>query len=278
VSRTFAFEGRTALVTGAASGIGAALAEGLAERGAHLLLVDIDKAGLKRVAETASRPGLTVRTEALDLADRGAVEAFAAARIAAGEPLHLLFNNAGVALGGTFDRVSEADFDWLMEINFHAPVRLTRALLPVLEQSAPAQIVNTSSIFGIVAPPGQSAYSAAKFALRGFSNALRHELEAAGSGVGVTVVHPGGVATQIAESARMPADATNSEVSEGRERARRLLVMPPPEAAGIILRGVQRRKPRVLVGRDAHAMALLERIWPVGYWSKVDRIVGARAE
>jgi len=278
VSGSFAFEGRTALVTGAASGIGAALAEGLAERGTNLFLVDIDKAGLERVAAAASRPGLTVRTEALDLADRGAVAAFAAARAEADEPLHLLFNNAGVALGGTFDRVAETDFDWLMEINFHAPVRLTRALLPVMERSAPAQIVNTSSIFGIVSPPGQTAYSAAKFALRGFSNALRHELAATGSGVGVTVVHPGGVATQIAESARMPSDASNLEVSEGRERARRLLVMPPPEAAEIILRGVERRKPRILVGRDAHAMALIERIWPVGYWSKLDRLVGARAE
>lgn len=278
MSRAFAFEGRTALVTGAASGIGAALAEQLADRGAHLLLVDIDGAGLERVAKAAARPGLTVRTETLDLADRAAVEAFAAARLAAGEPLHLLFNNAGVALGGTFERVSEADFDWLMEINFHAPVRLIRALLPLLERSAPAQIVNTSSIFGIVSPPGQTAYSAAKFALRGFSNALRHELEAAGSGVGVTVVHPGGVATEIAERARMPADASNREVSEGRDRARRLLVMPPTEAARIVLRGVERRKPRILVGRDAHAMALIERIWPVGYWSKLGRVAGAANE
>lgn len=278
MSGRLAFEGRTALVTGAASGIGAALAEGLAERGAHLLLADIDKAGLERVAKTVSRPGLTVRTEVLNLADRGAVETFATGLVKAGEPLHLLFNNAGVALGGTFDRVSEADFDWLMEINFHAPVRLTRALLPLMERSAPAQIVNTSSIFGIVSPPGQTAYSAAKFALRGFSNALRHELAATGSGVEVSVVHPGGVATRIAESARMPADASNLEASEGRERARRLLVMPPPEAAGIILRGVERRKPRILVGRDAHAMALFERIWPVGYWSKLDRLVGAKGE
>lgn len=278
MSGAFAFEGRTALVTGAASGIGAAIAEELADRGTHLLLVDIDRAGLARVAEAAARPGLTVRTEALDLADRAAVEAFAAGLVEAGEPLHLLFNNAGVALGGTFERVSDTDFDWLMEINFNAPVRLTRALLPLLERSAPAQIVNTSSIFGIVSPPGQSAYSAAKFALRGFSNALRHELAAAGSGVGVTVVHPGGVATRIAESARMPADASNREVSEGRDRARRLLVMPPPEAARIVLRGVERRKPRILVGRDAHAMALIERIWPVGYWSKLDRLVGAKNE
>ena len=273
MSAPFEFSGRTALLTGAASGIGASLAEGLAERGTHLILVDVNRAGLDAVAERVARPGLGVETHVVDLSDREAVAAFADAQIKADKPIHLLFNNAGVALGGTFDRVDASDFDWLMEINFHAPVRLTRALLPLLERSAPAQIVNTSSIFGVIAPSGQTAYSSAKFALRGFTNALRHELQEAGSGVGVTAVHPGGVATQIAESARMPADATNLEVSEGRERARRALVMPPPQAAGIILRGVERRKPRILVGRDAHAIAIIERIWPVGYWSKIKRLL-----
>jgi len=278
MSGRFEFAGRRALITGAASGIGAALARDLAGRGTDLLLVDVNAAGLRTLAAELAGSGVTVASRALDLSDREAVAAFAAEVAGDGEPLHLLFNNAGVALGGTFDRVTDANFDWLMEINFHAPVRLTRALLPLMERSAPAQIVNTSSIFGIISPPGQTAYSAAKFALRGFSNALRHELAMEQSGVGVTVVHPGGVATQIAESARMPADASNMEVSEGRERARRLLVMPPPEAARIILRGVEQRKPRILVGRDAHTMALIERIWPVSYWSKLGRLAGAKSE
>lgn len=273
MSRALEFAGRTALLTGAASGIGAALAEGLADRGASLILVDVNRAGLDAVAKRVARPGLEVQTHIVDLSDRQAVAEFAAGQVKADKPIHLLFNNAGVALGGTFDRVDATDFDWLMEINFHAPVRLVRALLPLMERAAPAQIVNTSSIFGVIAPPGQTAYSSAKFALRGFTNALRHELEEAGSGVGVTAVHPGGIATQIAESARMPADATNLEVSEGRERARKALVMPPPQAAEIILRGVARRKPRILVGRDAHVIAIVERIWPVGYWSKIKRLM-----
>ena len=112
----------------------------------------------------------------------------------------LLINNAGVALAGTFDQVSESDFDWLMEINFHAVVRMTRAFLPQLRASDDARIVNVSSVFGLISPPGQCAYCASKFAVRGFSNSLRHEL--AGTRVGVSVVHPGGVATAIARNAR----------------------------------------------------------------------------
>jgi NAD(P)-dependent dehydrogenase (short-subunit alcohol dehydrogenase family) len=140
----------------------------------------------------------------------------------------LLFNNAGVALAGTFEQISETDFDWLFEINFGAMVRLTRAFLPHLKASDDARIVNMSSVFGLISPPGQTAYSASKFAVRGFSNALRFEL--AGSNVGVTVVHPGGVATKIAENARRPAGTTNAEVAEQLKRARRLLTMPPTTA------------------------------------------------
>lgn len=274
MSTRIAFEGTTALITGAASGIGAALAGSLASRGADLVLADMDAAGLERVAGRAAETGRTVSTHVVDLSDRTAVAGFAARVAAEQDRLDLLFNNAGVALGGTFDRVDEADFDWLMEINFFAPVRLTRALLPLMHRSDPAQVVNISSIFGVIAPPGQTAYSSAKFALRGFSNALRHELAAQGASVGVTTVHPGGIATSIATSARMPADSTGEEVEATRERARRALVMPPERAAEIILRGVERRKPRILVGRDAHTIAVIERLWPVGYWPLLERLSG----
>ena len=268
MSEHFAFKGRTAVITGAASGIGAALADALADRGCNLILADINADGLAMVAERVARPFQTVTSRVLDIADGEAIKAFAAEVGESGTPVHLLFNNAGVALGGTFDQVSESDFDWLMDINFYGVVRMTRAFLPLMQRADQAQLVNVSSIFGIIAPPGQTAYSAAKFAVRGFSAALRHELD--GTSVGVTTVHPGGIATSIADSARMPAGTGEAEVEERRDWARRALVLPPEEAARIILKGVERRRPRVLVGRDAHAIAIIERLNPVNYWKMIE--------
>ncbi len=266
------YAGRTALVTGAASGVGAALAAGLAERGAHLILADINADGLKAVADGLAGSGRSVTTHVVDVADPAAIKRFAADVAAAGEPVHLLFNNAGVALVGTFDQVEADDFDWLIAINFQGVVRMTRAFLPQFQAVEEAHIVNISSIFGIIAPAGQTAYSAAKFAVRGFSNALRHEL--AGSSVGVTTVHPGGIATNIAESAKPPPGASAEDVAEAKAHSKRLLVMPPPEAARIILDGVARRKPRILVGRDAHTMMWLERFFPNSYWSVLQKLLG----
>lgn len=276
MSRKFAFADRTALITGAASGIGAALAENLAARGCHLVLADINEAGLKRVADAVRRPGLDVASYQLDVVDKAAVADFAERVMQAHAPLHLLFNNAGVALGGTFDRVTEVDFEWLMDINFYGVVRLTRALMPALQQADTAQIVNISSIFGVIAPPGQTAYCSAKFAVRGFSMALRHELM--GSPIGVTTVHPGGVATSIATSARMPGDASNAEIADSLDRAKRSLVMPPPQAAEIIVSGVEKRKARIMVGKDAKAAALIERLFPVSYIHLLQRVLGPKKD
>jgi short-subunit dehydrogenase len=150
-------------------------------------------------------------------------------------------------------------------INFWGAVRMTRAFLPLLRNSDDARLVNISSIYGIVAPPGQTAYSASKFAVRGFSEALRRELKA--SKIGVTVVHPGGVATSIADNARTPANATPEEIANARARANKLLKMPPAVAGEIIVKGIERRKPRVLVGTDAKLVSLIERLMPVSYWS-----------
>jgi short-subunit dehydrogenase len=183
----------------------------------------------------------------------------------------VLVNNAGVALGGTFEQVSEADFDWLMAINFEAVVRMTRAFLPLLHASDDARIVNISSVYGLVSPPGQSAYSASKFAVRGFSNALRHELE--GTCVGVTVVHPGGVATAIARSARAPAGVAPEEIALRRAASEKMLRMAPERAGEIIVRAVERRRARVLVGADAVIVALIERLAPVRYWRLLGRML-----
>ena len=193
---------RTAVVTGAASGIGQAIAVSLARRGCHLALADINEAQLAQTAKRAALPGIHISLHLLDVADRKAVASLPAVVMAEHGRVDILVNNAGVALGGTFDQVSEMDFEWLFEINFWGVVRMTRAFLPLLRASDDACLVNLSSLYGLISPPGQTAYSASKFAVRGFTQSIRHELE--DSHVGVTVVHPGGVATAIARNARIP--------------------------------------------------------------------------
>ncbi|HME37566.1 MAG TPA: SDR family oxidoreductase [Steroidobacteraceae bacterium] len=255
---------RVALITGAGSGIGQATALSLAHRGCHLALADINEVGLAHTQTRALTAGVHVSGHRLDVADRAAVAALPAAVLKAHGRVDLLVNNAGVALAGHFDQVSEADFDWLMEINFHGVVRMTRAFLPLLQASDDARIVNVSSVFGLIAPPGQCAYSASKFAVRGFSNALRHEL--AGTRVGVSVVHPGGVATAIARNARVPQGAAADEMRRRLGLAEKLLRMPPERAGEIIVRGIEKRRARILVGWDATIISLIERLAPVSYW------------
>lgn len=262
---------RVAVITGAGSGIGRATALAMAGRGCHLALADIDEDGARDTARSAQALGVRATAHRLDVADRAAVAAFPDAVRSAHKRVDLLMNNAGVALGGTFEQVSEQDFDWLMEINFHGVVRMTRAFLPLLHGSDDARIVNVSSIYGIITPPGQAAYSASKFAVRGFSNVLRHELE--GSSVGVSVVHPGGVATAIAKNARVPSGAAGEEVERGRKTMEKLLRMPPGQAGEIIVRGIEKRQARILVGSDAKAAALLERLAPVAYWNLLKKAI-----
>jgi NADP-dependent 3-hydroxy acid dehydrogenase YdfG len=262
---------RVAVITGAGSGIGRATAIAMARRGCHLALADIDEAAVRDSVATAQALGVRATAHRLDVTDRAAVAAFPDAVNRAHKRVDLVMNNAGVALGGTFEQVDEADFDWLLEVNFHGVVRMTRAFLPLLHQSDDARIVNVSSIYGIITPPGQAAYAASKFAVRGFSNALRHELE--GSTVGVSVVHPGGVATSIAKNARIPAGAPQDEVERGRKAMEKLLRMPPEQAGEIIVRGIEKRRARILVGSDAKAAAFLERLAPVGYWNLLKKAI-----
>jgi NAD(P)-dependent dehydrogenase (short-subunit alcohol dehydrogenase family) len=277
-------KGRTAVVTGAAGGIGRGIAIALARRGCHLALADIDDAALAQTAaeikgcirdstQNGIHDGIRISRHHLDVSDRAAVAAFPAQVVAEHGGADVLVNNAGVALGGTFKEVAESDFDWLIGINFWGVVQMTRAFLPLLHESGEARLVNISSLYGLIAPPGQTAYCAAKFAVRGFSEALRHEL--AGTRVGVTVVHPGGVATSIAKNARLPAGVSEEEVARRRKYFERVLVMPPETAGEIIVRGVERRKPRILVGQDAKIVSLVERLMPVTYWKWLARMTGA---
>src|SRR5947209_13479905 len=193
-----AIHGAAAAVTGAASGIGRALALELAGRGCDLALADRDEAGLHALAaEIAKTQTRKVSVHRVDVAEPAQIEAFAQAASAAHPGLNILINNAGVALLGQFTEIDQAQMEWLMNINFWGVVHATRAFLPHLSRRPEAHIVNLSSIFGIIAPPGQTAYSAAKFAVRGFSESLRHELAMAASPVRLSVVHPGGVATKM---------------------------------------------------------------------------------
>jgi NAD(P)-dependent dehydrogenase (short-subunit alcohol dehydrogenase family) len=263
--------GRTAVITGAASGIGRGTALALAKRGCNLAIADLNEEGLAATAALTEAHGVQVSRHRLDVSSRKAVAAFPDIVLAAHGRADLLFNNAGVAIGGTFEQVAEEDFDWLMEINFSGVVRMTRAFLPLLRASDQARIVNISSIFGIIAPPGQTAYSASKFAVRAFSESLRRELEAEGASVGVTVVHPGGVNTSIAKNARPPRGANDVDLEAQQARFEKFLRMPPERAGEIIVGGVERERPRVVVGNDARFMALVERLAPVGYWKLLGR-------
>jgi len=259
----FDFTRGTAVVTGAASGIGEQLAHSLARRGSALALVDRDAERLELVAKTvrsvSSRP---VTCYITDLADDAATHTLSAELAAAHPATTLLINNAGVALGGTFAQVSEEEFDWLLAINLRAVITLTRALLPVLRANPGSHLVNISSLFGLIAPPGQVAYATSKFAVRGFTEALRSEL--AGE-VGVTVVHPGGIRTRIAETARVAAAAPAAEEAAGKAAFERLLTYPPERAAEQIVGAVEKRRPRLLIALSARVPDVIARIAPARY-------------
>ena len=273
VKNRMRIEGRTAVITGAGGGIGRAIAMSLARRGCHLALADIDETGLAKTAKL-TKEHVRVSAHRVDVADRGAVAEFPDIVLAEHGGVDVLINNAGVAAGGTFDQVSEEDFEWLFEINFWGVVRMTRAFLPLLRISGDSCVVNLSSLYGLIAPPEQTPYAASKFAVRGFSEALRHELE--GSGVSVTVVHPGGVNTSIAEKARIPAGFSEEELERRRERYRKLLRMPPEIAGETIVRGIERRQGRILIGTDAKVISLIARVLPGSYWKLLSRRAGAR--
>jgi NAD(P)-dependent dehydrogenase (short-subunit alcohol dehydrogenase family) len=256
--------GRTVMITGAASGIGRSLAQRLSRQGSAVAIADIDERGLKETETSLPGPFLT---RVLDVSEAGGVHDFAAeVRAWMPTPLAAVFNNAGVAVASTvLDAVPEDD-DWLHQINFHGVVNGTRAFLPILVEQDDGVIVNTSSVFGLVGIPYQSAYCAAKFAVRGFTDALRQELR--GTGVHAVNVHPGGIATNIARNARIRQDP------EGRGRSHdqiasefeALLMTSPDKAAEVIQAGVERGKSRILIGADAYLFDALGRLAPTHYY------------
>ena len=265
---SFLSEG-TAVVTGAGSGIGRALAQQLAATHSGLALTDIDEAGLQQTVRSLEKKGALITAHVLDVADEKAMCLFAKDVRKKHGRVTLLINNAGVALEGTFEEISLDDFRWLMNINFWGTVYGVTYFLPVLKREERAHIVNLSSVFGLIAPPGQPAYSASKFAVRGFTECLRHELE--GTSVGVSCVHPGGIRTAIARRARIGAGVTRTGREEELARFERLFRTSPEAAATRILRGVERREPRILIGSDAYKIDILQRLRPGTYWKTMLR-------
>jgi short-subunit dehydrogenase len=273
----YRFAGRIAVLTGAASGIGEQLAHALAARGSDLVLIDRDPIGLDRVAEAihAAHPGRAVEALVVDLADRAALTEAARGIRDRHPAIGLLINNAGIALGGLFEHLTMAEFESVLEVNFRAPVLLTHELLPTLLAGPGSHLVNVSSLYGLIAPPGQSAYSASKFALRGFSEVLRSEL--AGR-VGVTTVHPGGIRTRIAANAKVGAAVPREMIDAQQKLIDALLTYPPAKAAAEILDGVHRRKGRVLVAASAKVPDLLARLLPQSHMQLILRLLpGTRA-
>jgi short-subunit dehydrogenase len=271
--RKFPFDGSAAAITGAASGIGRALAFELAARGSDVALADVDQAGLESIArEITASHGRRVIISRVNVADPEQIQEFALSATAQFPALNLVINNAGVALLGEFDEFDLSQMAWLMDINFWGVVRGTRAFMPHLKTQPHAHIVNISSIFGIIAPPGQSAYAASKFAVRGFSEALRHELAMSNSPVRLSVVHPGGVKTNIARKARAGSNLRESPNSnEIGDRFERVARTTASEAAQRIIRGIERNEPRILIGPDARFLDMIQRLRPAAYWSLLAR-------
>jgi len=265
----------TIIVTGAASGIGAALAVELSRRGANLALVDRDPLRLETIRQQLVQNGGRVSLHIADLADAKAVSDLGDEVLDTHHDMGGLINNAGVAMFGDFEQLTAADFDWLMRINFHAPVQLTRMFLPHLRRAPDSVIVNMSSVFGIVAPAGQSAYSSSKFALRGFSEALMHEL--AGSSVRVVTVHPGGVRTSIVENARISEPFSTARAAKLAHEFRRAAPTSADQAAKKIVAAMTSGKSRLLIGPDAKVLDLIQRIAPVAYWRLMRRVLDAGA-
>jgi NAD(P)-dependent dehydrogenase (short-subunit alcohol dehydrogenase family) len=249
------FKNKVAAITGAASGMGRTLALELARRGCHLALSDVNDAGLAETVQMASKLGVKVTSAKLNVADREAMFAWADQVAKEHGKVNLIFNNAGVALGAMADTVAIKDFEWIMGINFWGVVHGTQAFMPHLKKSGDGHIINTSSLFGLMSVPTQGCYNASKFAVRGFTEALRQELDLYPCGVSATCVHPGGIRTNIAKDARMDAsmDAkTGGKASEARDKFDKLLNITTAEKAALqILRAVECNSRRVLVGPDA---------------------------
>ena len=261
------FSGKVAAITGAGSGIGQATAIELARKGCHLALSDISETSLEETAELLAGFPIRVSTHLVNVSDRDAVYRYAEDAVSEHGKINLIMNNAGVGLGEAVENMSYENFEGLMNINFWGVVYGTKAFLPHLKRSGEGHIINISSVFGIIGVPTQSAYNAAKFAVRGFTESLREELDIESCGVSATSVHPGGVKTNIARNSRM-GDMGGMSFDSKEEIAdmfEKIALTTPESAARTILSGVRKNQRRVLVGADAVMLDTAQRLMPTGY-------------
>ncbi|MEE2729910.1 MAG: SDR family NAD(P)-dependent oxidoreductase [Pseudomonadota bacterium] len=264
------FKNKVAAITGAASGIGQALALELARAQCDLALSDVDDKGLAETAKQATALGVKVTTAKVNVADCAAVHAWADQVVQDHGKVNMVFNNAGVALGGTVEDTDYADYEWIVGINMWGVVYGTKAFLPYIKQAGEeGHIINISSVFGLFAQPTQSGYNMSKFAVRGFTESLRQELDIEGGKVSCTCVHPGGIKTNIARNARMSNSMeklTGGASAENmRDQFEALFMTTSQKAAAVILAGVKANKRRVLIGPDARVLDLMQRTLPVVY-------------
>lgn len=262
------FSNKTAAITGAASGMGRTLALSLARRGCHLALSDVNEAQLANVKREVEQHGVRVTTKRVNVASKDEVYTWAEDVIRDHKQCNLIFNNAGVAYAATIEGATYEDFEWIVDINFWGVVYGTKAFLPHLKASGEGHVINTSSLFGLIGFPGNGTYNATKFAVRGFTDALRVELEITRSCVSATCVHPGGIKTNIARAARMSEslkDIGVRDLAGGTAMFEKMFRVTAEDAAETILRGVEKNKARVLVGADAKALDVFQRVLPNRY-------------
>ena len=270
--------GKVAAVTGASSGMGRALAVELAKRGCHLALSDVNQVGLTETCQLVERSGVKVTSQIVDVARREQMQDWAEQTLSQHDKINLIFNNAGVAQGGTVSCNTFEDYEWVLGINMWGVINGTKVFLPHLKASGEGHIINTSSIFGLCSQPGASTYNTSKFAVRGFTESLRQELDIEKCGVSATSVHPGGIDTNICRSARISdsisgLSANNKKAGDLMDTFGKFLKTSPEKAAQVIIAGVKGNKRRVLIGVDAHIVDIMQRLFPSYYQTIVVKLI-----
>jgi short-subunit dehydrogenase len=266
-----------AVITGAGSGIGRALALRFAEEKiSGIAIADFNEAGLDETCLMVEKTGAKVSKHLIDVSKLEQVQRFADEVVTAhGRATHLI-NNAGVGLFGSFEEISLADFEWLMSINFWGVIYGCKVFLPILKEQETAHIVNISSVFGFIAPPEQTAYCASKFAVRGFTESLRHELEE--TNIHVSSVHPGGIKTNIARNSRIGENTPVENKQQGVEFFDKVANTSPEKAAEVIINGIKKENTRILIGADAHAISYVHRLFPKRYLKVFEKLAGHKMD